>query len=133
MEGVSERTNRDRGRGKRRNTWTKDSLHAWSRSVSAVRPTSYLMGDSLHNNTHSYTYTLHETHTTCGSIMYACTYVHACTCTCSGGRALTAKIRGPRFNPGWLPVFHGSLKIFPSLSSCIYIHVRRYCGVPMVA
>ena len=22
----------------------------------------------------------------------------------SGGRALTAKVRGPRFNPGWLPV-----------------------------
>ena len=36
----------------------------------------------------------------------------------SGGRALTAKVRGPRFNPGWLPVFHSSLKIFPSLSSC---------------
>ena len=37
----------------------------------------------------------------------------------SGGRALTAKVRGPRLNPGWLPVFHGSLKIFPNLSSCI--------------
>ena len=32
--------------------------------------------------------------------------------------ALTAKVRGPQFNPGWLPVFHSSLKIFPSLSSC---------------
>ena len=31
---------------------------------------------------------------------------------------LTAKDRGPWFNPGWLLVFHGSLKIFPSLSSC---------------
>ena len=38
----------------------------------------------------------------------------------SGGRALTAKVRGPRFNPGWLPVFHGSQKIFPSLFSCKY-------------
>ena len=36
----------------------------------------------------------------------------------SGGRALMAKVRGPWFNPGWLPVFHGSLKIFPSPSSC---------------
>ena len=34
----------------------------------------------------------------------------------SGGRALAAKVRGPRFK--WLLVFHGSLKIFPSLSSC---------------
>ena len=33
----------------------------------------------------------------------------------SGGTALTAKVRGPRFNPRWLPVFHSSLKIFPSL------------------
>ena len=38
----------------------------------------------------------------------------------SGGRALTGKVRGPRFNPGWLPVFYGSLKIFPNLSSCTY-------------
>ena len=37
------------------------------------------------------------------------------------GRALTAKVRGPRFNPGWLPGFHSSLKIFPSLSSCMYM------------
>ena len=29
----------------------------------------------------------------------------------SGGRALTTKVRGPWFNPGWLPVFHSSLKI----------------------
>ena len=36
----------------------------------------------------------------------------------SGGGALTAKVRGPWFNPGWLLVFHNSLKIFPSLSSC---------------
>ena len=35
----------------------------------------------------------------------------------SGGRALMTKVRGPQFNPGWLPVFHGSLNIFPSLSS----------------
>ena len=33
----------------------------------------------------------------------------------SGGTALTAKVRGPRFNPGWLPVFLSSLKIFLSL------------------
>ena len=38
----------------------------------------------------------------------------------SGGRALTTKVRGPQFNPGWLPVFHSSLKIFPSLSSCTF-------------
>ena len=25
------------------------------------------------------------------------------------------KVRGPRFNPGWLPVFHSSLNIFLSL------------------
>ena len=44
----------------------------------------------------------------------------------SGGRALTAKVRGPRFNPGWLLVFHSSLRIFPSLSSCTsHIHVYR--------
>ena len=36
----------------------------------------------------------------------------------SGGRALTTKVRGPRFNPGWLSVIHSSLNIFPSLSSC---------------
>ena len=24
----------------------------------------------------------------------------------SGGRVLTAKVRGSRFDPGWLPVFH---------------------------
>ena len=30
------------------------------------------------------------------------------------------KVRGPWFNPGWLPFFHSSLKIFPSLSSCIF-------------
>ena len=40
----------------------------------------------------------------------------------SGGRALTAKVRSPRFNPGWLPVFHSSLKTFPGLSSCTYTH-----------
>ena len=53
----------------------------------------------------------------------------------SGGRALTANVRDPRFNPGWLPVFHSSLKIFPSLSSCtrtvhvvienIHVHVAH--------
>ena len=30
----------------------------------------------------------------------------------SGGRALTAKVRGPWFNPGWLPVFTVLLKIY---------------------
>ena len=34
-------------------------------------------------------------------------HVHVCTCM---------------FNPRWLPVFHGSLKIFPSLSLCMYMH-----------
>ena len=42
-----------------------------------------------------------------------------------GGRALTAKVRGPRFNPGWLPVFHSFLKIFPSLSSCMRMLVVK--------
>ena len=72
----------------------------------------------------------HYPHTLCTRLaslinMYICT----CTYTCmhvlyipgghsSGGRALTAKVRGPQFNPGWLPVFHSFLKIFPSLSSC---------------
>ena len=54
----------------------------------------------------------------------------------SGGRALPAKVRGPRFNPGWLPVFHSSLKIFPSLSPCtlhitymsIYMEVQCISG-----
>ena len=46
----------------------------------------------------------------------------------SGGRALTAKVRGPWFNPGWPPVFHGSLKIFPSLSSCTFCTLL-YCHV----
>ena len=40
----------------------------------------------------------------------------------SGGRALMAKVRGPRFNPGWLLVFHSSLKILPSLFSCTCTH-----------
>ena len=44
----------------------------------------------------------------------------------SGGRALTAKVRDPRFNPGWLLVFHGSLIIFPSLSSCTRIRNYMY-------
>ena len=35
-----------------------------------------------------------------------------------GGHSSGGKVRGPRFNPGWLPVSHGSLNIFPSLSSC---------------
>ena len=37
-----------------------------------------------------------------------------------------AKVRGPRFNPGWLPVFHSSLKIFPSLSSCMPLGIDIY-------
>ena len=31
----------------------------------------------------------------------------------SGGRALMTKVRGPRFNPGWLPVFHSFSKNVP--------------------
>ena len=45
----------------------------------------------------------------------------------SGGRVLTAEVRGPRFNPGWLLVFHCSLKIFPSLSSCTVVE----CLLPL--
>ena len=39
------------------------------------------------------------------------------------------KVRGPRFNPGWLPVFHDSLNIFPSLSSCISCVHSCVCDV----
>ena len=49
----------------------------------------------------------------------------------SGGRALTAKVRGPQLNPRWLPVFHSSLIISPSLSSCttcmVLLHVYSTC------
>ena len=38
----------------------------------------------------------------------------------SGGRA---KVRGSWFNPRWLPIFHSSLKIFPNLSSLIFLSV----------
>ena len=34
---------------------------------------------------------------------------YACS---SGGSALTAEVRGPQFNPGWLLVFHSLLKAF---------------------
>ena len=52
--------------------------------------------------------------------MYLCMYIQSDIENCegwlspsslsSGGGALTAEVRGPRFNPGWLPVFHSSLK-----------------------
>ena len=60
--------------------------------------------------------------------------VHAGTCTCtwlspggpsSGGRALAAKVRGPRFNPGWLPVFHSSLKKY---SQALPMYMYMYIG-----
>ena len=35
-----------------------------------------------------------------------------------------AKVRGPQFNPGWLPGFHSSLKAFP------HVHVQTNCGIP---
>ena len=54
-----------------------------------------------------------------GKLAYIYVYMVSPGGHSSGGRALTAKVRGPRFNPGWLPVFQGSLKIFPSLSSRI--------------
>ena len=41
----------------------------------------------------------------------------------SDGRALTTKVRGPRFNPGWLLIFHGSVKIFLSLLHHVYVYV----------
>ena len=41
----------------------------------------------------------------------------------SGGRALTAQVRGLRFNPGWLPIFHSSLNTFLSLF-IIHAHVH---------
>ena len=54
--------------------------------------------------------------------MYTCMYVHS-----SGGRALTAKVRGPRFNPGWLSVFLSSLKkysqAFPHVHTCVYMYM----------
>ena len=42
----------------------------------------------------------------------------------SGGRALTAKVRGPRFNPGWLPVFHSSI---PEPFHHVHVHVHIHC------
>ena len=38
----------------------------------------------------------------------------------SGGGALTAKVRGPQFDPGWLPVFHE----FSKTCLKIFHHVR---------
>ena len=66
---------------------------------------------------------------------YTCTHTAAENCEgwlspgghSSGGRALTAKVRGPWFNPGWLPVFLSSLKIFLSLSSLYW----QYCHTCM--
>ena len=52
-------------------------------------------------------------------------HVHAPGGHSSGGRALTTKVRGPRFNPGWLPVFHSFLNIFPSLSPCTCVQIRE--------
>ena len=56
-----------------------------------------------------------------GKLAYIYMYMASPGGYSAGGRALTAnlKVRGPRFNPGWLPVFHCSLKIFPNLSSRI--------------
>ena len=36
------------------------------------------------------------------------------------------QVRGPRFNPGWLPVFHSSLEIFLSLFISYIVHVHVY-------
>ena len=60
--------------------------------------------------------------------LYNPQHVHVhCTCTCSGGRALMAKVRGPRFNPGWLPVFLSPLKIFLSIS-IMYMYSQLQYG-----
>ena len=54
------------------------------------------------------------------NVQYMYMYVHVyCKCI------------GPHFNPGWLPVFHSSLKIFRSLfmytcSPQLYCLVRQY-------
>ena len=44
------------------------------------------------------------------------------TCTCPFSLTVL-HTHHLQYSPGWLPVFHGSLKIFPSLSSCINNHV----------
>ena len=57
----------------------------------------------------------------------------------SGGRALTAKVRGPQFNPRWLPVFHSRQwhPIFSwgtltrvTLSQCYFMHLLPCRLVP---
>ena len=48
----------------------------------------------------------------------------------SGGRALTAKVRGPRCDPGWLPVSHKFSKIcLKRFSTCICVYFKVLCYV----
>ena len=46
----------------------------------------------------------------------------------SGGRTLTAKVRGPRFNPRWLPVFHSFLNISEPFHQ-VQVGLRDLCGL----
>ena len=46
----------------------------------------------------------------------------------SGGRALTAKVRGPRFNPRWLLVFHSFLNISEPFHQ-VQVGLRDLCGL----
>ena len=47
----------------------------------------------------------------------------------SGGRALTAYVRGPRFNPGWLPVFLKNIpKPFHHVHNYMCITGTSVCG-----
>ena len=50
----------------------------------------------------------------------------------SGGRALTAKVRGPRFNPGWLPVpkpFHHAHTMYEYAIACSCTQLHTYTTV----
>ena len=40
-------------------------------------------------------------------------------------RALMAKVRGPQFNLGWLPVFHGSLNLKYSFIMYMYMYLPQ--------
>ena len=67
-------------------------------------------------------------HCTCTLYVCTCTcppanvHVHVLYSACTGA-SLVQIFPLPRvaFNPGWLPVFHSSLNIFPNLSSCICV------------
>ena len=96
--------------------------------VSKVSPSDCGFRKSIHHKHQNYTTEINPpSHKPKGNCVYMYRHVHVhVQCEgwlspgghSSGGKALTVKVRDPRFNPGWLPVFHSSLKIFLSLSSC---------------